>query len=98
MPNSRHIAVISSPSRRRATKRRRSSITELSFHGIATSGLVNQAGGVTHVSGTKRHPCLGSVKTHSKSLPTSGTGLALNEAPRSGNADFPCNYFYDGSL
>jgi len=28
---------------------------------IATSGLVNQAGGVTHVSGTKRHPCLGSL-------------------------------------
>src|SRR6266511_1613865 len=34
MPNSRHTSVMASPSSRRATKRRRSSITELAFHGI----------------------------------------------------------------
>src|SRR5215467_13280644 len=37
MPNSWHRSVIGSPSSRRATKRRRSSITELAFHGIYTS-------------------------------------------------------------
>src|SRR5439155_9711317 len=57
MPNSRHIWVIGSPSRSRATKRRRSSITELAFHGIDTSRP--KAESVTHVSGTKCHPCLG---------------------------------------
>jgi hypothetical protein len=36
----------------------RSSITEHSFHGIDTSALRSQGGGVTHVSGTKCHPCL----------------------------------------
>src|SRR6266550_5761800 len=56
MPNSRHMSVIASPSSRRATKRRRSSITELSFHGIHTSRP--KAKSVTHVSGTKCHPCL----------------------------------------
>src|SRR6266567_4638791 len=39
MPNSRHTSVMASPSSRRATKRRRSSITELAFHGIHTSRL-----------------------------------------------------------
>src|SRR5690606_11128772 len=53
MPNSRQTSLIRSPSRRRATKRRRSSITEHSFHGINTSGP--KAKSVTHVSGTKRH-------------------------------------------
>ena len=46
-----------SPSRRRATKRRRSSITDLSIHGINTS---RKAKSVTHVPGTKCHLCLGS--------------------------------------
>ena len=36
----------------------RSSITEHSFHGIHTSRLRIQARSVTHVSGTKCHPCL----------------------------------------
>ncbi|WP_222012498.1 hypothetical protein, partial [Rhizobium bangladeshense] len=36
-----------------ATNRRRSSITEVSFHGINTSR--QKAKSVTHVSGTKRH-------------------------------------------
>ncbi len=53
IPNSRHTSLMLSPSSRRATKRSRSSITEHSLHGINTSPL--QGGGVTHVSGTKRH-------------------------------------------
>src|SRR6266700_1674289 len=59
MPNSRHTSVMASPSSRRATKRRRSSITELAFHGINTSR--QKAKSVTHVSGTKCHLCLGSL-------------------------------------
>jgi hypothetical protein len=55
--NSRHTSVIGSPSSTRATKRRRSSITELAFHGINTSHP--KAKSVTHVSGTKCHLCLG---------------------------------------
>ncbi|MFN3549207.1 MAG: hypothetical protein ACK4U0_17105, partial [Mesorhizobium sp.] len=43
------------------TKRTRSSITELSFHGINTS---RKAKSVTHVSGTKRHLCLRSFIIH----------------------------------
>ena len=39
-------------------QRRRSSITELAFHGIYTSRQKN-AKSVTHVSGTKCHLCLG---------------------------------------
>src|SRR4030081_1253794 len=49
---------MASPSNRRATKRRRSSITELAFHGIHTS-RPKKAKSVTHVSGTKCHLCLG---------------------------------------
>src|SRR5882672_8409739 len=59
MPNSRHKWLICSPSSRRATKRRRSSITELAFHGIATFPMQLHGEGVTHVSGTKCHLCLG---------------------------------------
>src|SRR5229473_3112550 len=59
MPNSRQTSVIASPSRTRATKRRRSSITELAFHGISTSR--QKAKSVTHVSGTKCHLCLSST-------------------------------------
>src|SRR5690348_14577351 len=57
-PNSRQTSVMASPSRSRATKRRRSSITELAFHGIHTSRRT-KAESVTHVSGTKCHLCLG---------------------------------------
>src|SRR3954469_6298905 len=46
------------PASRRATKRRRSSISDLAFHGIHTSRL-KKAKRVTHVSGTKCHLCLG---------------------------------------
>src|SRR6516165_3455214 len=55
MPNSRHTSVMLSPSSSRPTKRRRSSITELAFHGINTSR--QKAKSVTHVSGTKCHLC-----------------------------------------
>jgi hypothetical protein len=55
---SRHTSVMASPSKRRATKRRRSSITELAFHGIYTSRRT-KAESVTHVSGTTCHLCLG---------------------------------------
>src|SRR6478672_12837265 len=61
MPNSRQTSVMASPSNRRATKRRRSSITELAFHGIHTSRRT-KAESVTHVSGTKCHLCLGPLK------------------------------------
>ncbi|WP_208722831.1 hypothetical protein, partial [Rhizobium vallis] len=47
----------------RATNRRRSSITEVSFHGINTSR--QKAKSVTHVSGTKRHLSLRSGKERS---------------------------------
>jgi hypothetical protein len=39
IPNSRHTSDIDSPSSRRPMKRRRSSITELTFHGIYTSRI-----------------------------------------------------------
>ena len=61
-----------------------SSMTELSFHGIATLALPVQGEGVTHVSGTKRHPRLGSVTGPSlsrvsvdsqRSLETAGDGF-----------------------
>src|SRR5262245_42813021 len=62
MPNSRQRSVMASPSSNRATKRRRSSTTEDSFQGIGTSRLLSdQAKSVTHVSGTIRHLCLGSL-------------------------------------
>src|ERR1700687_1116215 len=57
MPNSRQTSVIDSPSSNFATNRRRSSITEHSFHGIDTSP--SKAESVTHVSGTFCHLCLG---------------------------------------
>src|SRR6516162_6168233 len=62
MPKSRQTSVIASPSISRATKRRRSSITELAFHGINTS-RPQTAKSVTHVSGTECHLCLGPLKT-----------------------------------
>src|SRR5215211_5158583 len=59
MPKARQSCAIGSPSRSCATNRRRSSITEHSFHGIHTSRFWEKAEGVTHVSGTNCHPCLG---------------------------------------
>src|ERR1700736_2757739 len=56
MPNSRQTSVIASPSNSRPTNRRRSSMTEQSFHGINTSRP--KAKSVTHVSGTICHLCL----------------------------------------
>jgi hypothetical protein len=47
--------LASYPPPRPGRSRRPSSITELSFHGIHTSGLSQQAKSVTHVSGTKCH-------------------------------------------
>ena len=49
-----------SPSLSRITKRIRSSITELSFHGIPTSAPFGGKS-VTHVSGTFCYLCLGTV-------------------------------------
>src|ERR1700756_2734636 len=68
MPNSRQTSVMASPSRSRATKRRRSSITELAFHGIHTSRRT-KAESVTHVSGTKCHLCLGPLIIDWAALP-----------------------------
>src|SRR5262245_5252287 len=61
---------MASPSRSRATKRRRSSTTEHSFQGIGTSRLpLSQAESVTHVSRTICHLCLGSLKPLILTLP-----------------------------
>src|SRR5829696_7308564 len=49
---------MASPSSKRATKRSRSSITELAFQDIHTSRLQKS----DHVSGTKCHLCLGPLK------------------------------------
>src|SRR5438552_18856407 len=57
MPNSRQTSVIDSPSSNFATNRKRSSITEHSFHGIDTSR--SKAESVTYVSGTLCYLCLG---------------------------------------
>src|SRR6516162_2630190 len=78
MPNSRHTSVMLSPSSSRPTKRRRSSITELAFHGINTSR--QKAKSVTHVSGTKCHLCLGPrtwcpYRTHGSPLSQEGHPL-----------------------
>src|SRR5215472_6981251 len=58
MPNSRHRAAIVSPSLSPITNRIRSSITELSFHGILLSAPFGPKS-VTHVSGTFCYLCLG---------------------------------------
>src|SRR6478672_1034653 len=70
MPNSRARSDMASPSSRRTTKRRRSSITEHSFQGIFTSR--RKAESVTHVSGTFCHLCLGSLTKLEK--PNNRTG------------------------
>src|SRR5215510_5034936 len=78
MPNSRQRSVMASPSRSRATKRRRSSTTEHSFQGIGTSRL-SQAESVTHVSGTICHLCLGSLIPASIEPPArTGAGQVLD--------------------
>src|SRR5579862_3955402 len=61
MPNSRHSEAIVSPSLSRITNRIRSSITELSFHGILLSAPFGPKS-VTHVSGTFCYLCLGTDK------------------------------------
>ncbi|WP_222012356.1 hypothetical protein, partial [Rhizobium bangladeshense] len=63
-----------------ATNRRRSSITEVSFHGINTSR--QKAKSVTHVSGTKRHL---SLKSGSGARLTSGRTSPVIE-------DLSCRY------
>jgi hypothetical protein len=52
IPNSLHREAILSPSFNRITNRMRSSITELSFHGIPLSTFPTKVKSVTHVSGT----------------------------------------------
>src|SRR6202007_1541937 len=64
MPNSRQRWLIGSPSSRRATNRRRSSITELSFHGIDTFPPPLRGESVTPVPGTNCHLCLGPLITY----------------------------------
>src|SRR5882672_8486854 len=64
MPNSRQTSLIDSPSSNLATNRRRSSITEHSFHGIDTSRSIAES--VTHVPGTTCYLCLGPLKILSK--------------------------------
>src|SRR6266478_3296389 len=65
MANSRQSATIFSPSSKRPTKRTRSSITEHSFQGIASSP---RGGSVTYVSGTNCHPCVGSLSVYFHSV------------------------------
>src|SRR5829696_8945929 len=72
MPKARQSCAIGSPSRSCATNRRRSSITEHSFHGIHTSRFWEKAEGVTHVSGTNCHPCLGPLTINSDEGPSLG--------------------------
>src|SRR6185295_11240002 len=61
MPNSRHSEAMLSPSLSRITNRIRSSITELSFHGIPLLPPPFRRKSVTHVSGTFCYLCLGSL-------------------------------------
>src|SRR6266446_8497006 len=56
MPNTRQTLLIASPSSSRATNRRRSAITEHSFHGVHASpgkgeGVIHPVRSVTYVSG-----------------------------------------------
>src|SRR6188472_2649361 len=61
MLNSRHREAILSPSLSRITNRIRSSITELSFHGIPFFRAPFGGKSVTHVSGMFCYLCLGTV-------------------------------------
>ena len=64
-----------SPSRSRATKRRRSSIAEHAFHGINTPR--QKAKSVTYVSGTNCHLCLGSLNKLKTSTFRAGAPIAV---------------------
>src|SRR6516225_10122414 len=85
MPNARQTSLIASPSSSRATNRRRSSITEHSFHGIHASP--GKGEGVTHVSGTICHLCLGPLKLRTRlsvAHPIDETPVFPPAAPSSG--------------
>src|SRR5260370_36538396 len=75
MANSRQSATIFSPSSKRPTKRTRSSITEHSFQGIASSP---RGGSVTYVSGTNCHPCAGSLRIFGAHDPEFQPGVRLS--------------------
>src|SRR5215211_8535587 len=79
MPKSRQTCVMASPSRRRATNRRRSSMTEHSFQGIHTSRFWEKAEGVSHVSGTNCHPCLGPLTGFSLKYFTRSSRLIVSQ-------------------
>jgi hypothetical protein len=77
IPNSRQTSVIDSPSSNFATNRKRSSITEHSFHGIDTSRP--KAESVTYVSGTPCYLCLGPLKVVKTSAPRLRVDQATGE-------------------
>src|SRR5579862_3365528 len=79
MPNSRQTSVIASPSRSRPTNRRRSYMTEHSFHGINTSRPTAKS--VTHVSGTVCHLCLRLLTVRRLTREPRGTDAKLNDRP-----------------
>src|SRR6185312_6847487 len=94
MPNSRQTSVMASPSRSRATKRRRSSITELAFHGIHTSHRT-KAESVTHVSGTFCHLCLRPLIKHlapsgPRPRPPKVTGGVISQQVLRDSGSGPC--------
>src|SRR5580704_17942750 len=76
MANSRQSATIFSPSSKRPTKRTRSSITEHSFQGIASSP---RGGSVTYVSGTNCHPCVRPPINHLRSPHCCAVSLNVSE-------------------
>src|SRR5215203_2553590 len=82
MPNSRHKEAMLSPSLSRITNRIRSSITELSFHGIPLPAPFRRKS-VTHVSGTFCYLCLGTVNTSTSPLWSDrlDVGLSLDDIP-----------------
>ena len=78
IPNSRQTSLIDSPSSSLATNRRRSSITEHSFHGIDTSPDARRES-VTYVSGTFCHLCLGPLTWATLPLPVAGGAEAQDK-------------------
>src|SRR5215469_9305774 len=66
MPTSLQSSAIGSPASRRATNCSLSSVTEHSFQGISPS--LKPGGSVTHVSGTKCHLCLRSLRATLKHI------------------------------
>ena len=77
------LSVIASPSSNRATNRRRSSITEHSFHVIHPSPKADMplGEGVSHVSGTRRYQCLGSVTQFGRGCAPNRGGSARKPHP-----------------